>query len=67
MRKWGGWGEGFGEKDLGGEGENVSDAPLYLTQILTLNRHSEPSIIFPKNLPDIPAISALLNYYVAQP
>ena len=47
----------------------VSDVPLHLThfQILTLNHHNEPSIIFPKYLPDILAISALLNYNVVQP
>lgn len=54
---------------MGGGGGIVSDVPLYLTltQIPKLSHHDEPSIIFPKNLPDIPAISALLNYYVVQP
>lgn len=49
--------------------KTVSDVPLYLThfQILTLNHHNKPSIIFPKYLPDILAISALLNYNVVQP
>lgn len=54
----------------GGEeaGERLFLMPLCisLARILTLNHHSEPGIIFPKNLPDIPAISALLNYCVVQ-
>lgn len=58
-----------GETKREGGRKIVSDLPLHLTltQILKLNHHNELSIIFPKNLPDIPAISALLNYYVVQP
>lgn len=40
--------------------------PFLSPSELNLNHRHEPRIIFSKNLPDIPAIAALLNYYGVQ-